>query len=395
MDRVRALIGQRRARAGRVPARASNSHSRNNPDRTANQYYMNDQINNNTNDYGVDDDEATVFDEHRENDTGTLYTAFSEGDTIGDLETRGFVNRCPRFSVQRSMPFVSVVLSRGFYCFPSQRAYQVYLDNGRKFQRVSPKDALGIPLYHAIPLNVVKSMFGGGKNEPIMKIYRYVVADRGSAIPSTFELVSSWESDNLYRYEFCLIYMKQLESNLRLEHTFIFRRWEGKDELHDVIVPMVNYVDRRNADTHLDGLNLRWYGSTGLASYFGATNIKLLVLDDHMPSYMDQKTLGEFDEYSRSRNFRPLGHLPIWARYSDDHVNVIPKKRTLCVATFDVAEEANSASSETMNLNVSWNTEILTCMCMLLHEYESRKERRHIMGVNPGLATDPFTASFM
>lgn len=89
---------------------------------------------------------------------------------------------------------------------------------------------------------------------------------------------------------------------------------------------MINYNQRKNADTAIHGLNLRWYGTTSLASPFGSNSINLLVLDDTMASYMNQQTIEEFDSYSRSRPTRPLGYLPVWARYTDDKVSSYRKK---------------------------------------------------------------------
>ena len=80
-------------------------------------------------------------------------------------------------------------------------------------------------------------------------------------------------------------------------------------------------------------------------------------------------------------------------RYTDDKVSVIPKKRTLRVATFYLQETdlfddsssltntvpytSNSEMSSNIIDKVPWDSQVLTCMCMLLHEYESRKEKRH------------------
>ncbi|AJT04591.1 hypothetical protein H828_YJM1478N00160 [Saccharomyces cerevisiae YJM1478] len=387
MDRVRSLIGNRRGRG----------HNRQHPP------YPHSGSPSTVNLLGANvygDDQSTIFARENESletsanegddsaDAATLNTAVSEGSTIGDLQRQGYVNRAPRFTSERAMPFVSVLLQRGFFAFPSEESLQLFLHNKRKLDNIDPKTGLGLPLFHAISLNLVKSLFSD-QNTPVMRIYKYVMIDsQCDKPPLNSEVVSRInENVSIYKYEFCTI-LKKMESHnfsSRVEHDFIFHR---KDE-PDVHIPMINYNQRKNADTAIHGLNLRWYGTTSLASPFGSNSINLLVLDDTMASYMNQQTIEEFDSYSRSRPTRPLGYLPVWARYTDDKVSVIPKKRTLRVATlylqetdsFDDGSSLTSTNYTEMGSNiienVPWDSQILTCMCMLLHEYESRKEKRH------------------
>ena len=77
----------------------------------------------------------------------------------------------------------------------------------------------------------------------------------------------------------------------------------------------------------------------------------------------------------------------------DDKVSIIPKKRSLRVATLYMQEtdslndgynsttSAPFTSDSEINSNIidniPWDSQVLTCMCMLLHEYESRKDKRH------------------
>ncbi|QHS75751.1 uncharacterized protein SPAR_N01520 [Saccharomyces paradoxus] len=387
MDRVRSLIGSRR---GRGRNRQHPSYSHNGSPSTVNLLGAD----------GYGDDQSTIF--TRENDpleisanegddnadAATLNTVISEGSTIGDLQRQGYVNRAPRFTSERAIPFISVLLQRGFFAFPSEESFQLFLHNKRKLDNIDPKTGLGLPLFHAISLNLVKSLFSD-QNTPVMRIYKYVMIDSQCEKPPLNSEVISQINENvsIYKYEFCTI-LKKMESHnfsSRVEHVFIFHR---KNE-PDVHIPMINYNQRKNADTTVHGLNLRWYGTTSLASPFGSNSINLLVLDDTMASYMNQRTIEEFDSYSRSRPTRPLGYLPVWARYTDDKVSVIPKKRTLRVATFylqetDSFDDGSSLTSTNYSEmgsniidNVPWDSQILTCMCMLLHEYESRKEKRH------------------
>lgn len=218
-------------------------------------------------------------------------------------------------------------------------------------------------------------------------IYKYVLIrrnneedDETTVIKDHDELVFKAKDDSfaIYKIEFCTIY-RDIINQERIEDSFVFNNF--------VTERMVSYSTRRNTDTTLGDLHLRWYGTTGLASPFGSSYIKLLVLDDNFPSYMTCRTSEEYDEQERSTTTRPLGHLPIWARYSDDRATVIPKKRTMRLANLDINETTEVIDDkEGINdgiLNVPWNTQVLTCMCMSLHEYESRKDRRHNGSGNP------------
>ncbi|EJS41992.1 YNL165W [Saccharomyces arboricola H-6] len=391
MDRVRSLIGNHR---GHARNRQRHPYSHNETPSTTNILGAE----------GDGDDQSTIFAQETirpgtsasEGDDGTdaatLNTAISEGSTIGDLQRQGFINRAPRFTSERIMPFVSILLQRGFFAFPSEESFQLFLHNKRKLDNIDPKTGLGLPLFHAVSLNLVKSLFSN-QNTPVMRVYKYVIIDsRYEKPPPNSEQISQIEENvSIYKFEFCTI-LKIMESHdfsSRVEHNFIFHR-NNEPDIH---IPMINYNQRKNADTTVHGLNLRWYGTTSLASPFGSNNINLLVLDDTMASYMDQQTIEEYDSYCRSRPTRPLGYLPVWARYTDDKVSVIPKKRILRVATFymretDLFEDESGSTTTTAHATynqtssniidkIPWDSQVLTCMCMLLHEYESRKEKRH------------------
>lgn len=308
-------------------------------------------------------------------DTETLNTVASGGDTIGDFQRQGYVNRCPRFTHHRMIPFVLVLLTKGFFCFPSEKSLKTYIGNKRKFDKLDGIEGLGIPLFHAVPLGVVKTIFS--PKSPIMKIYKYIVINsEKDKPPPEAEEISVDGSLVLYKYLFCSVLEEVINDIGRVEHKFNFTRLNGDDPLPQVLT-MANMKYWRNTDTTLNGLNLRWYGTSGFASPFGTGNIKLLVLDDNMASLMDQRTVDEYENHDRHNRTRPLGRLPIWAKYSNEGSTVIPKKRTLRMANLQMGECQSIAHSDGI-FNIPWETQALTCMCMVLHEYESRKDRRQI-----------------
>lgn len=329
------------------------------------------------------DDQETLL-ENILDDTETLNTVDSGGETIGDFQRQGYVNRCPRFAHQRMVPFVLVLLTKGFFCFPSEKSLKTYIENKRKFDRLDPTEGLGIPLFHAVPLSVVKTIFS--PKAPIMKIYKYVIIDsQVNKIPPDVERISIDGPLVLCKYLFCTVLEEVNNGSGRVEHKLNFTGIAANDE--DQLIPqvltMANMIHWRNTDTQLNGLNLRWYGTSGFASPFGTGNIKLLVLDDNMPSLMEQKTTEEFENHDRNNRTRPLGRLPIWAKYSNEGSTVIPKKRTLRMANLQIGEYQSASHSDGI-FNVPWETQALTCMCMVLHEYESRKDRRRTGGVTLG-----------
>lgn len=208
MDRVRSLIGNRR---GRGHNRQHPPYPHNGSPSTVNLLGANV--------YG--DDQSTIFARENESletsanegddsaDAATLNTAVSEGSTIGDLQRQGYVNRAPRFTSERAMPFVSVLLQRGFFAFPSEESLQLFLHNKRKLDNIDPKTGLGLPLFHAISLNLVKSLFSD-QNTPVMRIYKYVMIDsQCDKPPLNSEVVSRInENVSIYKYEFCTILKK-------------------------------------------------------------------------------------------------------------------------------------------------------------------------------------------
>lgn len=333
------------------------------------------------------DDLITVIENDQfPSDAVTLNTFTSDANTIGDLARQGFINRCPRFTTVRTLPFVSILLTKGFFCFPSEKSFKIFLDNKRKFDNIDIETGLGIPLYQAISISVMKSMFS--KSLPIMKIYKYVIIDSSiETPPESHEFVAQLNKGkeggmerDLYKYEFCTVYKKVVDHYKRVEHKFVFHDTHVKTQ-EPPVYTMLNHIERMNSDTKMNDLNLQWYGTTGFASPFGSNNIKLLVLDDNMASLCDQYTMEEYDLYKKAQKTRPLGHLPVWAKYSDDNATILPKRRTLRLANFELGETDNPNITDTEAsgglFEIPWATEVLTCMSMVLHDYESRKDKRH------------------
>lgn len=319
------------------------------------------------------DDQSTVFGNQEDEfpDMVTLSTVVSGSQTIGDFERQGFVNRCPSFNAQRTMLFAYVLLTKGFYCFPSEKAYEKFLDNNRAFNTLDTREGLGIPLFQAVSAGVIKTMFN--RHAPIMRIYKYTIVDSDTdKPPKDGTVVAQDGSAVLYKYLFCTIYQDLLNDYSRVEHKLVF---SGEPAIEPL--GMANYVQSRGTDTKLQGLNLRWHGTTGFASPFGANFLKLLVLDDGMPSRMDQRTIEEFQEYSKSHKGRTSGKLPIWATYSDKCSTVIPKKRSIKLAAFKVGEKSQPGRECSQGIiDVPMETQALACMCMVLHDFESKKDRR-------------------
>ncbi|KAK5780657.1 uncharacterized protein PWA37_003304 [Arxiozyma heterogenica] len=331
-----------------------------------------------------------------------IHTFISESQTIGDLYTRGYVNRSPNFDSVRNIPLVSILLTRGLFAFSSDISYKTFLNNKRKLDQPASLDngGIGVPLFHAVTNNVIKSLLVSGKSkvEPVMKIFKYQIIDNNhTSSLEDLELLPNYEiilqnnisNKFLIKYEFCQIF-KSIDENNSLKIIHILKFHDGKE------IRMVNFSDKKDIDTVVDDFPLRWYGFSGFASPFGSNDIKLLVLDDNMPSYMDNNTINSGVNNSHTNNAnqlissRPLRALPIWGRYSDTNVSMLPTKRTVKLANFKIKElsqatnaalytdsDEDSTSLSNGITMIPENTQILTCMCMLLHEYESRKERRH------------------
>lgn len=348
----------------------------------------------------ADDDNNTMMDDSDIVSGATLGTYVSDTSTIGDLVRNGFVNNCPRFYTRRSLPFISFMLNRGFYCFPSELALNNYLQKKRTkrlFSDFNPgNDEPDVPLYHAVSTNLVKSLFSAERKSQwlqIMVIHRFQVLNTtdenfneklrelndntDETLPFVTEepsLISENGSYRLYKHIFCVVFREVSTTDPnRIVHHFVLNN--GQDEI------MVSYRNRKNADIQINDLIIRWFGTTGLSSPFGSNNFKLLILDNGMPSFLKHSTLATFDTETRQKKniMRPLGYLPTWGKYSDDNATKLPKKRIYRLADL-VINETSIVMDPGVN-NVPRETQILTCMAMLHHAYESRKDKRHM---NPG-----------
>ncbi|SMN19819.1 similar to Saccharomyces cerevisiae YNL165W Putative protein of unknown function [Maudiozyma saulgeensis] len=395
MDRVRSLIGGRRRNndaRNSLPRRTTTASNRtptvrhvNNPNTTDDQmtvYTISETLN----------DANTITDQ---SDSETLNTYVSESGTIGDMQRLGYVNRSPQFDSIRNICFVSILLTKGFFAFSSQESYNQYLQNKRKFDNVNPQTGLGVPLFHAIPVNLMKSIFRTNKSEPIMKIFKYELVkltDDIDAISNNAnaQIILECPTYKIIKHLFCTIYREdsvnqskrktnsikdsQLDQESKIKHTLKFN--DGSQ------VNMFNINGRRDIDALLDGLPLRWFGFSSFASPFGSNDIKLLILDDNMPNLIEDDNSESINpDLSRQTNstnnvIRPLGYLPVWAKYSDVGDSLLPTRRTMLLANLEIKEIANGFQNPGV-IKIPYNTQVLTCMCMLLHDYESRKERRH------------------
>lgn len=368
MNRVRSIIGHHHTASDRNPVNRDQFYSG-----------INDDL----------DDQSTVFERQSDDneDSVTLNTAVSGSVTIGDLQTQGFVNRCPSFNAVRTVLFTSVLLTKGFFCFPSELSFKTFLDNKRRLDALDSTRGLGIPLFHAVSGGVVKSIFS--RHAPIMRIYTYVLIDTNTEKPpKDGQLISQDGFKMLYKCLFCSVYQEMMCDYGRVEHKFVFNSIRDDEQPMETVV-MANHVQSRGTDTKLMGLNLRWYGTTGFASPFGSGSFKLLVLDDDMPSRSDQCTLEEFDRAVRNYEGRTSGRLPTWATYSDQCSTMFPKKRTLRLAEFKVGESNRVDGICSPGIfDIPKETLVLTCMCIVLHDFECRKDRRG--GTAMALPSVPF-----
>lgn len=347
-----------------------------------------------------DSDQATLVESKRSderrshNEEGvTLQRRNSETSTIGDLRVSGFVNRCPLFHDLRHIVFASTVMGKGFYAFPSVESFQKFRENKRRLDELHDEQALGFPLFHAVPVNVFRTIIK--RSLPMMKIYRFVLVD--TSVPGEAEKYQENETCTLmaqlgaicvYKLEFCQVYQRIHTNTSFVEYKFTFRI-DNRPENNLFSMKMVNHVHRRDTDSRINDLNLRWLGTSGLASPFGSGTFQLAVLDDGIASYLGELPGSSREQLGRAADQpRSPWQMPVWATYSDGKATFIPKKRTLRVADFKIKELAQCCQGLQ---DVPWDTLVLTCMCMVLHDLEARKDRRS-MNVTAG--NDMALASF-
>lgn len=296
---------------------------------------------------------------------------WSDNATLNDSHTARCVNRAPRFLSTRTLPFISVLWVRGFLCFPSLQSWEIFFDNNRKFTTRSLINGMGVPLLHAVPTNVIRSLWSLKRNvsEKVMTFFRYKIVDTKDDLLQypQYEILLRNETHILIKFEFGHVFKKTASANKTI-HDLNFYNGENYQ--------MCNINNKLHIDTTIDSLNLKWFGFSGFATPFGSNDIKCFILDDDYPTYMNDDSAPSANNNRRGAT-RSLGSMPLWATYNDDNISRIPKKRTNRLANFTVNEINIPDSNDQGIVNVPWNTQVLTCMCMLFHEYESRKERRH------------------
>lgn len=311
-----------------------------------------------------------------------MQSVFSGSSTIGDYERLGFVNRCPRFTSGRTVTFASIMLSKGFFAWEDEKSLNMFIENRRKLEKCLEEGG-GWPLFHFVSVGF-KSYFN--KNVPVNKIHKFKVVDNDKVCEMkepVKELLHKNKYQSLYKVEFCCIYRTVNNKAERIEHRFVFDREDGTK----YTITMVNSTGRKNVDfqiyepTTQTTLNARWYGTTGYTSVFGSNDFKLKVLDDDVPhllTHSAEDARNSADYASRSGT-RPVSRMPVWGVYARaTSLLPIPKRRVLKLATFEVAEVEQTET-------VPFITEVLTCMCMYLHELESRKERRTPLAPSTGM----------
>lgn len=305
---------------------------------------------------------------------GEMESVFSESSTIGDFERLGFVNRSPRFASNRTVIFASVMLSKGFFAWENQDTFDTFISNRRKLDKCLDSGK-GWPLFHYVSVGF-KSYFR--KSTPVSKIYKYKVVDNDKVDDikePNKELLHQNEKRSLFKVEFCNVFRNVINSEGIVYHKFVCFQPDGIR----CSVLMMNSIGRRNTDCQVyepitdSLLNLRWIGTTGYTSVFGANDLKLVILDDqvpHLSSRASQERDNDRRDSQRSEHARSQSKMPVWAMYSrTTSILPIPRHRVLKLATFQISEVENAEQ-------VPFTSELLTCMSMYLHELESRKERR-------------------
>lgn len=270
-----------------------------------------------------------------------------------------------RFTRERNMPFVSVILSRGFYCFPTEQSYERYLANSRKFDNLDG-DGLGVPLFQVLDFSAIQIL--ADKKLPDYRFYKYVLRKSGDPPPyQQHELISTDGNKRLYKLLFCEAFRSRLGLT-KLEYRFTLYTDEGI-----FTTVMIRCTQTRSIDTHFGGCNLRWKTSEPFLSPIFSRNFKLQILDDNMPSLLDD------DDTRRRKNgpVRKSSQLPLWARYFADTATVIPKKRTQKLANLVIGETEEETNPASYGLGyIPWATQVLACTCMVLHHLEDERRQR-------------------
>lgn len=335
----------------------------------------------------IDSDQATLVESNAEDDRRSqeniLGRRNSETSTIGDLRRSGFVNRCPVFQDTRDVLFASTVMGKGFYAFPSKESFQEFRKHKRRLDELRDDQALGFPMLHTVPLNVFRTMLN--RNLPIMRIHRFVLVD--TSTPGAADKYPEDENCTLlarrgslcvFKVHFCEVFQRIYSDSSCSEYKMTFRL-DNRSDNSLFTTKMARHFQRRATDARINDLNLRWTGTSQLTSPFGSGNFKLVVLDDGLPSFLDEVAEGSHSPPTRPvSSARNTQQMPVWGIYSDESATFIPKNRTLKIADFKINELSTCSPGLS---DVPWETLVLTSMCMVLHDFEARKDRRSINGI--------------
>lgn len=288
-------------------------------------------------------------------------------------------------TILRKVPFVTVLLKNGVYCFSSDKSLNVYKENKRKlhlFQVGENEEVLGVPLFHCIALSLIKGLLS--KNPMTHKIFKYIAIPCNSheqpVMPENLlnpEIIclNADKTHALVKFEFCLVNEKN--SFFTNSHTqyLDFQLPDRKTGLN-YQVSLKSGVFYRYTEVSLSykpALKLRWLGTSSMASVFGSLSFKLAVFDQ----FPDE------DE-RRDRENRRARILGTWATFSNSSATIIPRKRTLRCGDLLVGEAVFQEQPVTGSF--SQDTEAIICMVFILYDHEIRKERGSSPMITSGAA---------
>ncbi|CEP60987.1 uncharacterized protein LALA0_S02e04214g [Lachancea lanzarotensis] len=325
---------------------------------------------------GVDDDNDDDDNVEKDDEADEADDANDHANAGNGLEVR---NKCPHFEDQRDVPFVSVVMGNGLFAFPSDDALKAFRLNHRRLDTVSDEEALGFPFLHATRPGFLKSMTS--HSAPVMKIQRYAVVDIGvdTEVEDHYcenehcRQVAASGNLRVFCLDFCQVFQHMDSTTSQVEYRFVFSI-DNKSDHNRFTVRLSAHVMQRNCDAIMDGIRLRWHGTSGLSFLTGTGEFQLRVLDDDMPSFADYATESEYNKAcTHAHPLRTVSQLPVWGSYSDKRRSIVPKKRTFHRADFHIQEKALCGKGLR---NIPRDTLVLTSMCLFLHEIECSKDKR-------------------
>ncbi|KAH3901456.1 uncharacterized protein SCODWIG_02034 [Saccharomycodes ludwigii] len=298
-----------------------------------------------------------------DNDRPELYRTLSETPTI--------VPNVPSSSQPikiRALPFVTLLMKQGLFCFTSEASLQKYKNNKRNLElfEIDPltKELVGCPIFQCVSISILKGIWS--KSPYIMKIYKYITSEEKlhETSETKHELVGFNAELNLYlfRIEYCSVSQDSStnKSGHSISRTLHFHRPDPNTG-HLYTATLINKLLHRYTDVKISykpNLYLRWYGTSGFASVFGSLNFKLAIV-----------------------NQEGNARVGTWASFSDTNATILRPKRIMKEGILLVGEpeqDTNIRNSDAGTSELSKNTEVVCCMCLVIFEFESRKEtRRH------------------